>query len=475
MTIYRFGPFRLDREQLLLSLGDAPLALGPKVVETLLALIEHPGEVLSKSELLDRVWPEGFVEEANLAQNVYVIRKTLRTHWDCQAIETVPRRGYRFVEHVELSASNTAHAAEPAPFAAPKPRRYRPFAFAAGIAAVFAMAIVVGLGGLARTSSVAAAPKALSPDGARLYAMGTFYWNQRTKDALEKSVRYFKQVTQTDPRDARGYAGLASAYAIQGDYEFGPFTKREAFARARVYALRALAVDPSSAEAHAALGLAELDNMNAAKGLDEFRRSIALDPQYAPAHQWYGTALLREGKRDEAFDELRKATELEPDSVAATAWLSEAAYVARRYYDAIDYARQTLDLSSKRSDVYVTLGLAYEALGDYKEAIAAYDSYASSCRSCPTAVAPYLAHVYAVTHQYARAERLMRVAQAGLANDRVDPVDMVPTLIAMGRRTDALRILRDAKIEYRAMIAIDPRMDPVRHDARFREYVQGPA
>ncbi len=475
MTIYRFGPFRLDREQLLLSLGDAPLALGPKVVETLLALIEHPGEVLSKTELLDRVWPEGFVEEANLAQNIYVIRKTLRTHWERRAIETVPRRGYRFVERVEVSASDVPHVAEPMPSAASRAPRYRRFAFAGGVAAIFALAIVVGLGGLARTSSAAASPKVLSPDGARLYAMGTFYWNQRTKDAVEKSVRYFKQVTQCDPHDARGFAGLASAYAIQGDYGFGPFSKREAFARARAYATRALEVDPSSAEAHAALGLAELDNMNAIKGLAEFRRAIALDPQYAPAHQWYGTALLREGKRAEAFEELRTATELEPESVAATAWLSEAAYVARRYYDAIDYARQTLDLSPKRSDVYVTIGLAYEALGNYKEAIAAYNTYASTCSSCGTTAAPYLAHVYAVSHQYARAEHLLRVAQRGLATDRVDPVDMVPPLIAMGRRADALRILREAKMEYRAMIAIDPRMDPVRHDARFREYVQGPA
>lgn len=477
MTIYRFGPFRLDREQLLLSLDDAPLSLGPKVVETLLALVEHPGEVLSKNELLDRVWPEGFVEEANLAQNIYVIRKTLRTHWDRPAIETVPRRGYRFVETVEVAATGTTHVAEPmaAPIAPRTPSSsHRRFAFFGGVAAVFALAIAIGIGGLARTSPPAA-PKTLTPDGARLYAMGTFYWNQRTRDSVEKSLRYFKQVTQTDPQDARGYAGLASAYAIEGDYSFGPFSKREAFARAYAYAKRALEVDPLSAEAHAALGLAELDNMEASKGQAEFRRAIALNPQYAPAHQWYGTSLLRQGKGDDAFVELRKATELEPESVAATAWLSEAAYVARRYNDAIDYARQTLDLSSRRSDVYVTLGLAYEALGNYKEAISSYNTYASSCGSCAAMAAPYLAHVYALSHQYALAERLLRVAQAGIAKDRVDPVDMVAPLIAMGRRTDALRILREAKVEYRAFIAIDPRMDPVRHDARFREFVQGPA
>ena len=96
MSLYEFGPFQLDAERLLLLDRGEPLPLGPKVVETLLALVEHPGEVLQKSELLNRIWPEGYVDEANLAQNVYVLRKTLRRRWNFEAIETIPRRGYRF-------------------------------------------------------------------------------------------------------------------------------------------------------------------------------------------------------------------------------------------------------------------------------------------------------------------------------------------------------------------------------------------
>ena len=71
-SIYAFGAYELDVARLLLRHRREPLALGPKVVETLLALVERAGEVVSKGELLERIWPEGFVEEANLAQNVYV-------------------------------------------------------------------------------------------------------------------------------------------------------------------------------------------------------------------------------------------------------------------------------------------------------------------------------------------------------------------------------------------------------------------
>ncbi|HEY9085369.1 MAG TPA: winged helix-turn-helix domain-containing protein [Candidatus Tyrphobacter sp.] len=87
---YTFGPFLLDARRLVLLKGRKPLALGPKVVGTLLALIERQGELCTKAELLDRVWPEGYVTEGNLSQNVYVLRKTLRG-WNACAIETVPR------------------------------------------------------------------------------------------------------------------------------------------------------------------------------------------------------------------------------------------------------------------------------------------------------------------------------------------------------------------------------------------------
>ncbi|MFY9663535.1 MAG: winged helix-turn-helix domain-containing protein, partial [Candidatus Cybelea sp.] len=100
MSVYEFGPFQLDEARLLLLDRGVPLPIGPKVVETLLALLEHPGEVFPKNELLARIWPEGYVDEANLAQNIYVLRKTLRGRWNAAAIETIPRRGYRFTAPV---------------------------------------------------------------------------------------------------------------------------------------------------------------------------------------------------------------------------------------------------------------------------------------------------------------------------------------------------------------------------------------
>jgi DNA-binding winged helix-turn-helix (wHTH) protein/Tfp pilus assembly protein PilF len=469
MTRYHFGPFALEKEQLMLSVGEAPIALGPKVVETLLALLEHPGQVLGKTELLERVWPEGYVEEANLAQNIYVIRKALRVHWDCEAIETVPRRGYRFTAAV---AVQTHAAAAPALL----PARPRRIPFAAAVAAALILAVGATFGAVGAHSRGAHAAGGLSSDGARLYSMGRFYWNQRTAESVAKSIRYFAQVTRSDPRDPRGYAGLAVAYAIEGDYGYGSLSKASAFARAKSFADSALALDPNSAEAHAALGLVEQKQHHMTAAQIEYRRAIALDPSYAPAHQWYGIALLHEGYGAAAFNELHQAAVLDPESVAATDWLSEAAYLSRHYRQAVRYAQQALDLSSSRTDAYIAMGLAYEGLGDMHSAATAYKRYANSCAGCQAEASALLAHLYAVSHDYADAASELRIAQAGMASDKVDPEDVVTALVALGRRNDALRLLQRANhLELGGVLAIDPRMDPVRKDARFRPFTQGPA
>ncbi len=101
VRIYEFGPFRLDAgEHLLLRDGEA-VPLTPKAFDLLLALVVHHGHLLEKDELLKKVWPDTFVEEANLASNISQLRKALGDGENGQRyIETVPKRGYRFVSNV---------------------------------------------------------------------------------------------------------------------------------------------------------------------------------------------------------------------------------------------------------------------------------------------------------------------------------------------------------------------------------------
>jgi len=104
-TFREFGGFRLDPEKLVLWFDDRPVTLPLKEVELLSALTANAGEVLTKGELLDRVWKDSFVEESNLSRHVYMLRKTFKELGVGDLIETVPRRGYRFVGAVRESLS----------------------------------------------------------------------------------------------------------------------------------------------------------------------------------------------------------------------------------------------------------------------------------------------------------------------------------------------------------------------------------
>jgi TolB-like protein/DNA-binding winged helix-turn-helix (wHTH) protein len=110
---YAFGPFRLDPEERLLLRDGRPVPLAPKVTETLLLLIQNAGHLVDKDELMKRVWPDAFVEEGNLNKNIFLLRKVLG-QWNggLEYIETVPKRGYRFVapvnQDVEEETSSTS-------------------------------------------------------------------------------------------------------------------------------------------------------------------------------------------------------------------------------------------------------------------------------------------------------------------------------------------------------------------------------
>jgi len=98
---YEFGPFRLDATERVLLRDAEPVPLTPKVFDTLLVLVQNQGRMLEKEELIQTLWPDSIVEEGNLSQNIFILRKALGKHPnEPQYIETIPRRGYRFVASV---------------------------------------------------------------------------------------------------------------------------------------------------------------------------------------------------------------------------------------------------------------------------------------------------------------------------------------------------------------------------------------
>jgi TolB-like protein/DNA-binding winged helix-turn-helix (wHTH) protein/Flp pilus assembly protein TadD len=147
---YIFGPFVLDpMENLLLREGQA-VPVPDKALETLLMLVQSPGHLIAKAELLQRVWPNTFVEEATLAQNISTLRKALNgSPGDAEYIETVPRHGYRFIAPVKvLDVPGRVRPASPTK--AMPLRISRPLLWAGAAGVLLALALGVYLGGRLR-------------------------------------------------------------------------------------------------------------------------------------------------------------------------------------------------------------------------------------------------------------------------------------------------------------------------------------
>ena len=101
--LYEFGPFRVDADKEILLRAGEPIPLQPKTFQILLVLIRHSQEIVTKEDLMKAVWPDTFVEEANLSRNIFMLRKALAENPPEQRyIVTVPGRGYRLAENVRL-------------------------------------------------------------------------------------------------------------------------------------------------------------------------------------------------------------------------------------------------------------------------------------------------------------------------------------------------------------------------------------
>jgi tetratricopeptide (TPR) repeat protein len=155
----------------------------------------------------------------------------------------------------------------------------------------------------------------VNPEAYDLYLKGRFYWNQRTPGALKESIGYFQEATVKDANFALAYAGLADAYNISNI--LGLYSPKESFPQAKAAAMRAIELDPSLAEAHAALGMEkshyEFDFPGAER---EFLKALEVNPNSPYAHLFYSNCFLMPmGRTAQAIAENKRAMEIDPLSL----------------------------------------------------------------------------------------------------------------------------------------------------------------
>ena len=337
--IFKFGSFSLDTKlhQLSVSESSEQIALTPRAVSLLFTLVCSKGRVVTKDELLDRVWAGSMVEEGNLSQTMFVLRKTLGDDPKRpKYIRTVPGRGYQFVAEVNEVLKAESY-------------------------------------GLERLNRFGVQP-AINTNAQKAYIQGHSFWNRRTEDGLKRSIEHFEEALRLDPDFANAYAGIAKSHRLLADYydaAVPPNTRNENGNDA--------AMAEYLAEAHTTLAYAQAFyewDWAAADG--SFKKSLGLNPRSAVAHQWYGDFLSVVGRFDEARQHLEHAIKLQPESPVIATGLASYYYARRDARSLISQALKIIDLEPSFGYGHFYLGFGYEFQGMDREAVDAFAAAATA-------------------------------------------------------------------------------------------------
>ncbi|MEO6969487.1 MAG: tetratricopeptide repeat protein [Chthoniobacterales bacterium] len=308
-----------------------------------------------------------------------------------------------------------------------------------------------------------------NPEAYELYLKGRFFWNKRTAADLRKSIDYFHQAIEQDPTYALAYAGLAQAWLLLPAYSGG--TPRECFPEAEKAAEKALSLDESSADAHAALGMVkQLFYFDAPGAIAEFERAIELDPNDATAHHWFANhSLSATGQTGREVTEMKRALELDPLSLIINSNLGQAYIYAHRLDEGITQLRKTVEMDGSFYFVHYLLGQALELKGDFPGAMAEYQrSIALNDDPFPKAL---LGHLYGRTGRKGEARQILQALQKVREQRYLEAYGLAVVYLGLDERDRALQWLeqgyRDRDGFNMGTIRVDPFLNPLHGDPRF--------
>jgi TolB-like protein/DNA-binding winged helix-turn-helix (wHTH) protein/Flp pilus assembly protein TadD len=312
----------------------------------------------------------------------------------------------------------------------------------------------------------------LDPEAYEAYLKGRYYWNKRTGDGLQKALFYFQQAINKDPTYGAAYSGLADCNSGLAWHGFK--SPAEALPAANAAALKAIEIDPQSAEAHASLGLVLTHRWDWAGAEAEFKQALRLDSHYANAHHWYGDYLSIMGRHDEALLEARQALALDPLNLMIGTWVGRRYYLARKYEHAIEQGRNTVELDANFAAAHLLLGENYVQAGMHEQGLVELQTAASLSGNSPL----YLAQI-AVAHASAgrKTEALQIVAQLQTISSTryVSPYGLAQIYAALNDKEQTfkwLQIAYDGRAVWMSYLAVDPVFDSLRPDQRFQDLLR---
>jgi DNA-binding winged helix-turn-helix (wHTH) protein/tetratricopeptide (TPR) repeat protein len=505
--VMRFGVFEADLFSGELRKSGIRVKIQDLPFRALKLLLTHPNEVLSRERFRQELWPEGvFVDfDHGISSAINRVRDALGDSADNPLfIETVERRGYRWIAPTQLVEPRVAESPRvqpgpvlvqpvvapeaPAPVSEAKGNSQSGPSSAWRWSLVFpAAAILLALWILwpsyraAKAGTrkiIPAAPMVLhhaaNPEAEQYYLQGRFYWQERTPEALNKAVDAFTQAIVLDANYAPAYVGLADCYNLLREYTAMP--PSEAYPRALAAARKAVELDEQSSEAHTSLAFAlYYGNWDSAGAEREFRRAIALDPNNARAHHWYATYLSTTGRNPDSLVEIDCAQALDPSSKAILADKGDLLFLAGRREEAIDLLKQMASTEPDFISPHRYLAVIYLAAGDYPNYLAEWRKQATLMKDASTLKLVEAAEQgYAAGGVHAMLENILAVQKRLYEHGAISAYSVAQSYALLGKHKEAMQYLQaayDAHDEMMMGLRNDGDFQSVRPDPAFTDLV----
>jgi tetratricopeptide (TPR) repeat protein/predicted Ser/Thr protein kinase len=291
-----------------------------------------------------------------------------------------------------------------------------------------------------------AAVRAVNPEAYEEYLRGRYEWNRRTPESLARALDHFTRATGLDPTYAPAHAALADVYNQYATVMVGIASPREYRPRAEAAAIRALQVDPGSAEAHAALGYVQHYHLQWDEAERSFRHAIELNPSYALAHLWLANLLMSRGDLEQAMAHAQAARQLDPYSLIVNTNIGWIHSHAGRHEEAIRQLEWTLGLDSMYLHARMRLIHPLRVLGQVEQA------HAHASRTVElSGRAPFALSMLAVTEaragRVAEARAVLAELTALAGGSYVPPSIMAEVHDVLGNVDEAVRWLERAYAE----------------------------
>lgn len=438
MKIYKFRNVRLDVRERSVTKNGNRIELSPKAFDILQMLVESAGEIVSRDEILGRVWNGSLVEDGNLSVYISKLRKTLGETRNERFIETVAGTGYRLLPPIEISTSGQNHIEHTETTKHP------------------------GSNGFHGSDT----------EAIRLFLKGRYFLEKRNPVDVQKAIKFLERSIAYDPLNVHAYADLVKGYRLIHCFDL--ISSSDALTKINPILSMMKDLGPDLEVTHVTIGevLAYL-RWKFEEAETHFRTALSINPNCLSAYYRIVEFLSYAGRFSEVLTMMPTLTRLDPFSLQTYLRISKSMMMMEKYESALLYLNDSLELEPENLETLAIYGAVLAETGDYSKAIEVFTHAQSSFPTVENSA--MIGYIHALKNERLEAEKIINHLLDSEYDSGSLKTHLARIFLTLGEKDEGYSLL-DQAVQLRCSdlmaIRVDPRWKAVRHEERFQEIVR---